>query len=347
MANLSKIDRNFVIGKNIKKSDVKFYNADEAPFKIYGVFKENGLYRRMPESVAKKVSEGVYELHTNTSGGRIRFLTDSEYVAIHADMEKLCRIPHCSLTGTAGFDLYADNTYIKAFIPPYDMENGYENIVELGSRSLREITINFPSYSNVKKLYIGLQENAVIKEATEYKIQKPFVYYGSSITQGACASRPGMSYQNIISRKFNCDYINLGFSGTARAEDEMIEYIKNLDMSVFVCDYDHNAPSVEHLCDTHEKMFKEVRKMHPHIPVIFMSRPKYTLTEDEIKRMRVIENTYKNALLNGDKNVYFLGGRELMKLCENDGVVDGGHPSDFGFVSMAKAIEDILHSIQL
>ncbi len=347
MIDLSKIDKNFEIGKNINKEDVEFYNIDKSPFKIYGVFKENGLYRRMPEEAAKAVSDGAYELHANTAGGRVKFITDSSYVAIHAKMNKLCRVPHNSFTGSAGFDLYADNKYIKAFIPPLEMTAGYEQIVELGSKELREITINFPSYSNVKELYVGLQENAILKEAAPYKAKKPIVYYGSSTTQGACASRPGMSYQNIIAREFDCDYINLGFSGNARAEDTIIDYIKKLDMSVFVCDYDHNAPTIEHLRATHGKIFDAVRAEHPNIPVIFMSRPRYTYINDEYDRMKVIEKTYKDALSNGDKNVYFLDGKTLMKLCKDDGVVDGGHPSDFGFFSIANAIADILHSIQL
>ena len=112
--------------------------------------------------------------------------------------------------------------------------------------------------------------------------------YGSLITQGGCASRHGMSYQSIVSRKFNCDYINLGFSGNAKAEDEITDYIKNLEMFVFVLDYDHNAPTVEYLKNTHEKMFKAVRDAHPDIPVIMMSRPKHFLTEEEKERRKVV-----------------------------------------------------------
>ena len=87
----------------------------------------------------------------------------------------------------------------------------------------------------------------MLKDAPEYRIKKPVVYYGSSITQGGCASKPGSSYESILSRRFDCDYINLGFSGTAKGEDEIVDYIKGLEMSVFVMDYDHNAPTTEHL----------------------------------------------------------------------------------------------------
>ena len=274
------------------KKDIKFYSIDHAPFKIYGVFKDNGKYRRMPEDVAQSVSEGVYTLHTHTAGGRVRFVTDSPYIVINARMDGLGKMSHFPLTGSVGFDMYADNRYVKTFAPPFDISDGYESIFEFENSKKREITINFPLYSNIINLYIGLQENALLKEAKPYKNTKPIVYYGSSITQGGCASRPGMSYQAVVSRKFKYDYVNLGFSGNAKAEDEMIEYIKNLDMSLFVYDYDHNAPSVEHLNNTHEKMFKAIREKHPLLPIIIMSRPKYYLTDEEKIRRNIIETTY-------------------------------------------------------
>ena len=347
MSNISKIDKNFAAKTNIDRDDIKFYNAEEKPFSIYGIFRENGKYRRMPESVAQKVSEGVYSLHTNTAGGRVRFVTDSSYVAINADMEFFGNTSRSPLTGAAGFDLYVSENFIQPFVPPLDVKNGYESIIEFSTNELREITINFPLFGNVKELYVGLQETSVLKEAKPYKNAKPIVYYGSSITQGGCASRPGMSYEAIVSRSFDYDYINLGFSGSAMAEDEMIEYIKNLDMSCFVYDYDHNAPTVEHLRDTHEKMFKAVRDKHPLLPVIMMSRPKHFLTEEEEIRRNIIETTYRNAVSKGDKNVCFIDGEKLTQLCGTDGTVDGIHPADFGFASMAKALSEVLANINI
>ncbi|MBQ9940058.1 MAG: hypothetical protein IJO74_00755 [Clostridia bacterium] len=342
MSDISKIDSNFKITTKIGKNDVRFYKIDRAPFKVYGVFKENGKYRRMPESVAKTVSEGVYTLHTNTAGGRVRFVTDSPYVAIHAQMDALGKMSHFPLTGSIGFDLYAENQYVKSFVPPFNIENGYESVIEFEESMPRLITINFPLYSNVNELYIGLKDGSSLEEAEPYKNKKPIVYYGSSITQGGCASRPGMSYQAIISRTFNYDYINLGFSGNAKAEDEIIEYIKNLDMSVFVYDYDHNAPGVEHLEKTHEKMFKAIREKNPLLPVIMMPRPKYFLNEEEKTRRKIVEKTYLNAVSAGDKNVYFIDGQALTKLCKDSGTVDNCHPTDFGFASMAQALTEVI-----
>ncbi|MCR4718098.1 MAG: SGNH/GDSL hydrolase family protein [Firmicutes bacterium] len=342
---ISKIDKNFKVVNNFEKEDIAFHSADEKPFKIYGIFKENGKYRRMPEDIASNVNEGVFRLHTNTAGGRVRFVTDSAYVAIRAEMDGLGKMPHFALTGSVGFDLYENNIYKKTFVPGFDVKDGFEGIIEFETRELREITINFPLYSNVNELYIGLQQNAVLKEAAKYKDIKPIVYYGSSITQGGCASRPGMSYQSIISRRLGCDYVNLGFSGSARAEDIMAEYIKKLDMSLFVFDYDHNAPTVQYLKDTHEKMFKTIRKKNPDLPIIMMSRPNYILTEEEKQRLCVVKATYDNAKAAGDENVYFISGQELCAICKNEGTVDGCHPTDLGFFSIAQVLGDIIEKI--
>ena len=343
----SKIDKNFEVKTTIDKEDIRFFNVDEEPFKVYGIFRENGKYRRMPEAVAKSVSEGVYALHANTAGGRVRFVTDSPYVAIHAKMENVERFPHFPLTGSAGFDVYSDGEPVKTFFPPVDVTDGYEGVFDFPDTKEREITINFPLYSNVIELYIGLQENSSVKEATPYVNTLPVVYYGSSITQGGCASKPGMSYQEIVSRKLNLDYVNLGFSGSALAEEEIIEYIKGLDMAAFVYDYDHNAPTVQHLKNTHNKMFEAIRSAQPDLPIIMMNRPNYILKSGEMQRKDIIQDTYNNAVAKGDKNVYFIDNEKLCKLCGNNGLVDNCHPSDFGFYSMAEAVSEVMEKIQI
>ena len=348
---MDKIDKNFAVSTNIERDGLKFYNAEAEPFKIYGIFKENGRFRRVPEAVAKNVSDGVGVLSTFTAGGRVRFKTDSPYIAISVEMDEVDKFSHSSFVGCAGFDLYirkdGRDRYAGTFIPPFNTKEAFESVIDVGKVEAREITINFPRYGSVKNLYIGLKEGSLVEEPAPYKNPKPIVYYGSSITQGGCASRPGTSYQGIISRKFDCDYVNLGFSGNAKAEDEIADYIKGLDMSLFVYDYDHNAPDIEHLKNTHERMFKTVRNANPDLPIIIMPRPKYYLTEAEEKRHNIIKTTYQNAVANGDKNVYFIDGKTLMQLCEDEGTVDDCHPNDFGFASMAKAVGDVIEKIKI
>ena len=345
MSDMAQIDRNFAVKSELGKDDIRFYNVEEEPFRVHGVFKENGQYRRMPREVAVEVSRGVLLLHMRTSGGRVRFRTDSAYIAIKAEMNVISRTPVMNHVGANGFDLYVDGVFVEPFIPPMDLADGYESVIDLPGKKEREITIHFPIYAGVKELYIGLEEGACVKGATPYEGDAPIVCYGSSITQGGCASRPGMCYHNVLARRLNRDFWCLGFSGNALGEDAIAQYIAGLDMSIFVYDYDNNAPTVEHLRDTHEKMFRTIRQAQPDLPILILPRPKYSLTEEEWERQRVIRKTYENALAAGDKNVYFIDSQTLMALCKEDGLVDDGHPTDFGFASMANAIGDALEQI--
>ena len=336
---IAKLDKNFAVQSEINRTGLHFYDVEEAPFRVYGVKMEDGRYRRMPESVARSVSDGVYGLHANTAGGRVRFVTDSPRIAIHASMDGHFQSPHFTFAGKAGFDVYQNGSYRKTFMPPVDMTDGYESVIETRLTEKTEIVIHFPLYANVKRLYIGLEEGCTLEAAADYALAKPVVYYGSSITQGGCASRPGNAYQNIQSRLLNFDHVNLGFSGNAKAEQAMIDYIKGLEMSAFVYDYDHNAPTPAYLAETHEHMFKCIRAAHPDLPILMLSRPQpHMLNPEDVERLRIVTRTYENALAAGDQNVYFIPGPALMEDVKNEGLVDGVHPNDAGFVCMARAM---------
>ena len=345
---LESIDQNFRVETRIKKEDICFYDARSGAFRIYGVIWENGMFRRMSEAAAEAVSKGVYGLHTNTAGGRVRFVTDSAYVAIKTEYTP-CRKSHFPLTGSSGFDMYTGTgenaRYAGTFIPPVDVEDGYESVIDFASREERIITINFPLYSDVRKLHIGLQKDASLREAPEYSIKKPVVYYGSSITQGACASRPGSCYPSILSRKFDCDYINLGFAGSARGEEAMGDYIKELDMGILVMDYDHNAPNLARLKETHGRLFCQIRSKHPDLPILIMPRPRYYHRGEDKARLEVIECTYLDAKARGDQNVYFISNREMMESVKDEGLVDNTHPTDSGFFNMALALSKVFEKI--
>lgn len=346
MISITSLDPNFRVPAELDRADIRWLDACEQPFSLHGVYWENGLFRRMPEAVARDVSEGVLALHTHTAGGRLRFTTDSPYIAIHAVLPGIGRMPHFALSGSAGFDLYESKAgYIKTFVPPMDMTSGYEGLAEVGEGGLRTYTLHFPLYSQVSELYIGLSETAQLLSPPPYRIALPIVYYGSSITQGGCASRPGMAYPNILSRRLDADQINLGFSGNARAEAAMAAYIARLSMSAFVYDYDHNAPSCEHLTATHAPLFRAVRDAHPDLPILILSRPTFDLTAEESRRRDIIRATYEAACAAGDSRVSFLDGPTLMQSVGRDGTVDGCHPTDLGFVAMAAAVEKELRGL--
>ena len=330
----------------INKPDVKFYDPQQAPFRIHGVWMEGGVFRRMPDEVAKKVSNDVYEKSRCSAGGRIRFITDSPYVIIRTKVS-ISRDCHGTLTGDAGYDLYTtyegETHYGGTFMFPADFVDKYESIVNLTPRK-QLITINMPLLAETSEVSIGLADGCLLEEAPDYSRKMPIVYYGSSITHGGRASRSGMAYTNIVARRFDSDYISLGFSASARGQVEMAEYIASLKMSVFVMDYDHNSPTDE-LAINHPRMFDIIRAAQPDLPILMMSRPMYYLNEDDTARRDIVKGTYERAKAAGDENVYFLSGPELMALAGDEGTVDGCHPSDLGFFSMAAAVSKVMEEI--
>ncbi|HBQ64448.1 MAG TPA: hypothetical protein DD727_05925 [Clostridiales bacterium] len=134
--------------------------------------------------------------------------------------------------------------------------------------------------------------------------------------------------------------VNLGFGGGARGEPEVAELISSLAMSAFIMDYDHNAPDAEFLNKTHEPFFNIIRKAHPSLPVIIISRPDF---DDDpcaaAARREVIRVTYRNALNAGDRHVSLINGQELFGETDRDAcTVDTCHPNDLGFMRMAERI---------
>ncbi len=349
MKRIEEIDKNFVIKNIVARENTQVFDVCDGKFLIHGVLPpadSESTFYRMPMDIASGINEGVSLLNTNCAGGRIRFKTNSSYIAVKAVMGNVCRAPHFSLTGTTGFDLYSGLEHITTFQPADDIDGEMFGEYDFGKSEFREYTLNLSLYSDVKRLYIILDKDAVLEEPTPYRNKKPVVFYGSSITQGGCASRPGNSYSAILSRRLNMDYINLGFSGSARGEKEAAEYIAGLDMCAFVFDYDHNAPSAEHLIETHESFFKIIRKAHPEMPIICMTEP-YPCFPDYKERKNVIEKTVIHAREAGDKNVYFIDMTDYFEKAGilNEATVDRCHPNDLGFHFMAEAVEKILKKV--
>ena len=357
MSNAAVPDRLMWGESNIKENDVKYYNVKEDPFTVYGLYnyRNETQFKRLPDEIGKNVNTGVASLYTNTAGGRVRFSTDSDYVIIRAAMPKITKFDHMPLAGSAGFDLFEDDpvshhsAYRGTFRGSVKMTDGYVSILKFESRKMRYLTVNFPLYSDVSSLEIGLRETASVGEGLKYRNTLPVIFYGSSITQGGCASRPGNCYQNMISRRLDLDYINLGFSGSGKAEDLIVNYMADLPMSVFVSDYDHNAPDRNYLAATHCKMYRAIRAKNPDVPYVMISKPDFLNHEESaIARRNVIMDTYRFALSEGDKNVYFIDGESFFKgEWEDCCTVDGCHPNDLGFRFMAESIGNTLAKLSI
>ena len=351
----SKIDKNFLTTNIENKTDVEWHDLKDGEFQVYGLYepyKTEG-FMRMPQSVADTVSPGVAELHTHTAGGRIRFKTNSPYIALTAVIPTEYRHTHMGLCAADGFDLYVIHkgtaSYFGAFPIPFDFKGGYTVVKDVyADNNMVCYEIEMPLYAHVANLFIGLKEGSKIEAGEPYVNDLPIVYYGSSITQGACASRPGTSYEAMISHRFNLDYINLGFSGNCKGEKNMAEYMAKIPMSCFVCDYDHNAGYEEYVA-THFPLYETIRKAHPDIPYIMISRPTNDIDNDHVAlKFNAMMESYNKAVASGDKNVYYIDGREFYKgLNFIDCSADLLHPNDIGFHKMSDIIGDMIEKVLL
>ena len=352
------MDNRFVFKHpNIPTEKLTVHNARKEPFQICGLYqpKNVGIFRRMPTEVAEKVSKRVHLLHTNTAGGRLRFVTDSPYIAVGAIYPPMefpsARTAAFAAASAFSFDLYADGKYCRILWPmelvqrgsvvSFDIPDGqYESFYELGEKKHRQITLHFPSFVNISDVYIGLQEGSVLEAAPEYVNEKPVVFYGSSITQGACASHPGNIYQNILSRKLNFDYLNLGFASGAKAEDAIIDYLCTLDMCMLIFDYDHNARDLAFLENTHLPALRKLRAAHPNIPFVVLSRPNREPTEEKaLERAKLIKENCQIIAKEGNAPVHFIDGQSIFHSHDSEMMtIDGTHPTDLGFYCIAEAL---------
>ena len=356
MESYVQIDPNMIVNSTIGDVEVVWRDVRTEPFSLHGFYEplREPIFHRMPTDVAAATSKSVAKLEQESAGGRVRFSTDSPYVAIRVKFRVVGRSSHLTLVSSAGFDLYVDgefgSRFVREFRMPYDVTDSYEQIVYLESEAMRSLTINFPVHSVVESVQIGLKPTARLETARPYRSLDPVVIYGSSIVHGTAASRPGLIYPAILSRDLNVDIHNLGFSGHAKGERAMAEWIATLPMSIFVCDYDHNVPSPEYLEATHYPFYEIIREKNPDLPYVMITRPNFwTCWNDHeviLKRRDVIMRSYLKARDSGDKNVYFIDGLDFWVAphtyeCSMDGV----HPNDTGFVRMADSIGTVLRYI--
>lgn len=292
---------------------------------------------RLPREVISKV-ERLEGLALNTSGIRARFKTDSKSIRIVAKNGGISQYTHMPISSSSGFDIYINNKFEYNVRPAINSLSVDETYTIQDKHNMNLIDIYFPLYNSVDSFYFDIEKGALLERAEEP--EKPLVFYGSSITQGGCASRPGNSYTNMLASLLERNIINLGFSGNAKGSLYVAEYIASLEMAAFIYDYDHNSPDTKWLIDTHEAFFKVIRSRKPYLPVIMMSRPGYERWGELSKANNaVVMTTYLNAYKSGDVNVYFIDGKTLFGVYGRDRcTVDGTHPNDIGFERMTEAI---------
>lgn len=328
---------------------MKWYHLTDPALSLEGLAlsdREGRRYWRLPADVIDQVNSGVSEVAKFPSGARVRFATDSRRIALCAVVGPAGYIKNVGAIGKCGLAGYVDGEWHYVVYPAASDAEEMTGAYDLDGK-MHEHTVYLPLFTPLYDLMIGLDDDAQVKPPRPYAVQKPIVFYGSSITNGASATHAGNAYVSIVCRRLDASFLNLGFSGSARGEENIARYIAGLDMSLFVMDYDHNAPDAAHLEATHERFFRIVREAQPDLPIALISKPDFDIDpEGNAARRAVIRRTYEHALAAGDARVRFIDGETLFGTTERrDCLVDGTHPNDLGFRRMADAITPVLREL--
>jgi hypothetical protein len=311
-------------------------------------------YDRLPISYKEKVREPVWDLSKASAGITVRFHSNSTSINLKWTVLNDLDMPHMASTGIKGIDLYTKynnkwryvttagalvglKTYQNKSIPA-DSINEYELIKNM-SPDFREYKLFLPLYDGVTKLEVGIDSRASIEKASPNPI-KPIVFYGTSITQGGCASRPGMAHTNIISRKLDVDCINYGFSGNGRMETPIVKLISEIDAHFYVIECMQNMDS-EQVSERVRPLVDMIRTNHPFTPIVLVENMMYTMAFlDQTIKTRLIQenaalkNEYDKIIKSDIPNIFYIKDNKDF-LLDNEGTVDGVHLTDLGFLRYA------------
>lgn len=344
----------FVIFSHAQQEAVQW--RTETDFVVHGRVQEDGTlpFQRFPEEMQSKVREPVWNLSTNSAGLYIDFYTNSPSIEVKYQVGGEYAFPHMPATGVSGVDLYAmeksgnwlwvRGNYHFGDTISYKFSGFKTDLPD----NLQYFRLYLPLYNTVKWLKIGTDSDAIFRNIDTSGKQKSIVVYGTSIAQGACASRAGMAWSNILERKLNREVINLGFSGNGRLEPEIIDFISGLDASVYILDCMANFGSGKVLGPAEAKSrlkraILDIRKSHPDTPILVVEHAGYS--DGEIQPDRML--TYSDLNIATDEVFRELTEEKIpaIYLLKKDALglgidsfVDGTHPNDYGMLQYADAV---------
>jgi hypothetical protein len=310
------------------------------------------FYDRLPARAEGAVRDPVWNLSRHSAGLCARFVTDATTIQAKWTLTAAqLAMPHMAATGVSGLDLYVkDEDRWRWLAVGFPTEQSSRASLASGlPPGQREFLLYLPLYNGVASVELGLPKDAKLAKADSYGpgSRKPIVFYGTSITQGGCASRPGMVHTAILQRRLNIPILNLGFSGNGRMEPEMANLFAELDPAVYVLDCLPNMSATE-VTERVEPFVAVLRKAHAETPILLVEDRSYT---DSFlvasKRQRNIESraalhaAFDRLTKSGTKHLAYLAGEELLG-DDGEGTVDSSHPTDLGFMRQADAFEKAL-----
>lgn len=309
-------------------------------------------YNRLPDTAKSEVRGPVWSLSRNAAGLSIRFTTDADSLQIVYEVDGNMAMNHMPATGVSGVDLYGKNATGNWLW--YRGKNTFGDTIQFhyktgkSPKGGREYQLYLPLYNNCKNLKVGIPDGSMITFLPQRK-EKPIMVYGTSISQGACASRPGMAWTNILGRKLDRPIINLGFSGNGRLEPEVLEFVTDVEAEIYVLDCLPNLSPNETYTEAEIKKrlrnsIQHIRKKRPQAKILLTQHAGYSDGKVDDSRKSVYEalNTWTTDVFTElqnkhAQNLYMLS-KNVINL-SNDAFVDGTHPTDLGMEQYALAYE--------
>ncbi len=344
--------------------ELSWYVPTKAPFKLCGFpfWETDGIYRRFPLNPPEPLPEGVEKLAWCTSGGQIRFHAELSKLYIKVKLNRSAHFGYnlIPLAGS-GFDVYAsdgDGVYSLTGVTQFDpAEDSYEvPLLQLRSKKKLDLIIDFPINIGVESLLIGIDSDSVPQCPPEFADERRILVHGGSIMHGFCASRPGMTLTNILSRRLNREVINLGTNGRARCERETalsVRMVPNVEW--FILSPEGNNPTVEWLREHMTEFIRLYREANPDVKIAVMSymRRSCERFDDQAKEVRLAKKQCQKEIVEyfraqGDDKIFFWDGEEFTSEEEDiyfgefrggdECTTDTQHKSDLGFWLMANGV---------
>lgn len=305
-------------------------------------------YDRLPAKAEGTVREAVWNLSRHSAGLSFRFNTDATSLQIRYQVGgSNLAMPHMPATGVSGLDLYA---YHEGQWKWVEVARPKETKVTLSVKDLdpgmRSYLAYLPLYNSTLQVEVGVPRGSRF-EPVAPRQEKPIVFYGTSITHGASASRPGMPHPAILGRRLDRPVINLGFSGNGKMEPEVGALLAEIDASVYVIDCLPNMNEAE-VTERAEALVRQLREARPETPIVMVEDRTYTNSwVFKAKRDRhagsrsAFVRAYDALISSGLKGLYYVEGEPLLG-DDTEGATDGSHPNDLGFMRQAEVLEPVL-----
>lgn len=327
-------------------AQLKYHKAGQFPLLGKISDQTETRYERLPASIKDKTSPPVWALGKNTAGLAIRFNTDATTIGLNWELYENRVMNHMTPTGIKGFDLYCLEgnkwEFVNSARPNTDTKNNQATIISNMEKKEREYLLFFPLYDGVVSLEIGIDSLASINQPKIdiIKRNKPVICYGTSILQGGCATRPGMAHTNILMRRLNREFINLGFSGNGQLDYEIAEIMADREAGMYILDFVPNA-SVQQIHEKMKQFYSIIREKAPDTPIVFIEDPIFpsgrydTRIKQEVeKKNKALHEVFNQLINEGEKNIQLISSKEMIG-SDGEATVDGIHFTDLGFLRYA------------